>query len=154
MDKIDYSIITILQKHLRASNAFISREVGVSEGTVRRRLKIMQDMDMLGVAVHGDPAQLGFGTEALIGFQISPDKVDIVAQKLADIVSTRWVSITTGAYDVFAFVSLPSPEDLSRFLREALGGIEGVSHTETFVTLSVLKRDYGLSPDLLNSNYA
>ena len=38
MDDLDSKIVGILQKDGRASNAGIAREVGVSEGTVRRRL--------------------------------------------------------------------------------------------------------------------
>ena len=39
MDELDRKIIEILQLDGRASNARIAREVGVSEGTVRRRLR-------------------------------------------------------------------------------------------------------------------
>ena len=38
MGNLDSKIGGILQKDVRASNAGIAREVGVSEGTVRRRL--------------------------------------------------------------------------------------------------------------------
>ncbi|GIT01591.1 MAG: hypothetical protein CM1200mP27_02160 [Chloroflexota bacterium] len=38
MDELDRKIIALLQLDGRASNAKIAREVGVSEGTVRRRL--------------------------------------------------------------------------------------------------------------------
>ena len=39
MDELDRKIIALLQLDGRASNAKIAREVGVSEGTVRRRLR-------------------------------------------------------------------------------------------------------------------
>ena len=39
MDELDRNIISQLEKDGRASNAFIARESGGSEGTVRRRLK-------------------------------------------------------------------------------------------------------------------
>ena len=39
MDELDRKIISLLQLDGRASNAKIAREVGVSEGTVRRRLR-------------------------------------------------------------------------------------------------------------------
>ena len=44
MDELDRKIIALLQLDGRASNAKIAREVGVSEGTVRRRLRrLVQD---------------------------------------------------------------------------------------------------------------
>ena len=39
MDELDRKIISLLERNGRASNARIARDVGVSEGTVRRRLK-------------------------------------------------------------------------------------------------------------------
>ena len=48
MDELDRRIISLLQLDGRASNAKIAREVGVSEGTVRRRLRrlIQEDVFM------------------------------------------------------------------------------------------------------------
>ena len=39
MDELDRKIVGILQQDGRASNAKIARQLGVSEGTIRRRLK-------------------------------------------------------------------------------------------------------------------
>ena len=39
MDELDRKIIALLQVDGRSSNAKIARAVGVSEGTVRRRLR-------------------------------------------------------------------------------------------------------------------
>ena len=51
---------------------------------------------------------------------------------------------TTGAFDLFAWVTLPSSEELGRFLQNRVGTISGVRRTETFVSLSVRKRNYGV----------
>ena len=44
----------------------------------------------------------------------------------------------------FAWATLPDAEKLGRFLRESVGVIPGVRRTETFVTLAIRKRDYGV----------
>ena len=49
MDELDSKIITVLQRDGRASNALIAREVGVSEGTVRRRLRRLLDEEYISV---------------------------------------------------------------------------------------------------------
>ena len=46
MDELDRKIITLLQLDGRASNAKIAREVSVSEGTVRRRLRRLVNDDV------------------------------------------------------------------------------------------------------------
>jgi len=53
MDETDRSIVGILETNGRASNATIARRVGVSEGTVRRRLKRLTEKK--SHYYHGDP---------------------------------------------------------------------------------------------------
>ena len=145
MDELDKSIISQLEKDGRASNAFIARESGVSEGTVRRRLKKLIDDEIINVVALPDPSKLGYDSEALIGIQIDPDQVENAANKVAKLDHTRWVAMTTGTYDVFVWVTLPNPEALGRFIRIEIGAIEGVRRTETFVNLQVMKRQFGIS---------
>lgn len=49
MDELDQEIIRLLQLDGRASNAEIARAVGVSEGTVRRRLRQLIRDELLRV---------------------------------------------------------------------------------------------------------
>ena len=143
MDELDRKIIALLQKDGRASNAGIARGVGVSEGTVRRRLKRLVQDEYIRVVALLDPGKMGYTTEAIIGVQVDPDKVDQVADDLADLDEVNWVAVTTGSYDVFAWVTLLSSEALGIFLRTRVGIIPGVNRTETFVTLAVKKRGHG-----------
>ncbi len=145
MDDLDIKIIPMLQDDGRASNAGIARHVSVSEGTVRRRLKRIIQEDFIRVTAALDPAKMGYASEALIGVQADPDKIDQVAEDLARLDEVDWVTITTGAYDVFAWAALQSAEALGIFLRTKVGAIPGVRRTETFVNLSVKKRGYGIS---------
>ncbi len=144
MDELDRKIIGLLERNGRASNAKIARDVGVSEGTVRRRLKRLVSDHIINVIALPDPRKLGYESEALIGIQVDPDKIDQVANKVAELDSTRWVAVTTGTYDVFAWATLPNAEALGAFLREKVGTIQGVRRTETFVNLAVKKREYGI----------
>ncbi|KAA1299939.1 MAG: AsnC family transcriptional regulator, partial [SAR202 cluster bacterium] len=49
MDELDGKIIAMLERDGRASNARIARDVGVSEGTVRRRLKRLINEQIINV---------------------------------------------------------------------------------------------------------
>ncbi|MDE2801261.1 MAG: Lrp/AsnC family transcriptional regulator [Chloroflexota bacterium] len=145
MDELDRKIIRILQENGRASNARIARDVGVSEGTVRRRLQSLLQDGVIKVVALPDPEVLGYNTEALVGIQVDPDKIDSVARQLAALRESAWVSVTTGSFDIFSWVTLPSSEDLGNFLKSEVGTIPGVRRTETFVNLTVLKRNYGIN---------
>lgn len=145
MDELDSKIIALLQEDGRASNAGIARRVGVSEGTVRRRLKRLVQEEYISVVALLDPARMGYASEALVGVQVDPDKVDQVADDLSRLDEVSWVSITTGAFDIFAWATLHTAESLGIFLRTKVGTIPGVRRTETFVNLAVKKRGYGVT---------
>ena len=145
MDELDSTIISLLQDDGRASNAGIARQAGVSEGTVRRRLKRLIDEKFIKVVALLDPAKMGYSSEALVGIQVDPDKIDQVADDMAKLEDVSWVAITTGSYDLFAWATLHSSETLGVFLRTKVGTIPGVRRTETFVNLAVRKRGYGVT---------
>ena len=144
MDELDRKIIALLQVDGRASNAKIAREVGVSEGTVRRRLRRLIEDDVVKVIAVPNLEKLGYATTALIGLQTAPGMSDSVADAIAALSEAHYVAVTTGAYDVFVWAGLESAETLGNFLRTRIGIIEGVQRTETFVNLSIKKRTYGL----------
>ncbi|MBO55046.1 MAG: transcriptional regulator [Dehalococcoidia bacterium] len=144
MDELDHKIIALLQMDGRASNAKIAREVGVSEGTVRRRLRRLTKDDVVHIVAVPNLEKLGYATTALIGLQTGPGMSDTVAESLASLPESHYVAVTTGSYDVFVWAGLESAEGLGNFLRTRVGVIEGVQRTETFVNLSLKKRTAGL----------
>jgi Lrp/AsnC family transcriptional regulator for asnA, asnC and gidA len=144
MDELDNRIIKILQDDGRASNAAIARQVGVSEGTVRRRLRKLVQDGVIDVIAVPNLEKMGFNTAALVGLQADPGRIDDVADALAKLPEVHFVALTTGAQDVFIWVALSSSEALGEFLRNRVGGIPGVRRTETFVNLAIKKRTYGL----------
>lgn len=140
MDQLDRKIIGGLQRDGRAPNAQIARELGVSEGTVRRRLNRLLREGFIRVQALIDPAQMGYLASAFIGLQVEPPRIEEVADQLADLKETEYVAITTGAYDVFIRVNVASANQLAKFLHTKVGIIPGVRHTETFVTLETKMR--------------
>ena len=144
MDDLDRKLIELLQINGRASNASIARDVGVSEGTVRRRLRrLIQDGTVRVVGVP-DPQKMGLNTVALVGIQADLDKIDAVAASLAQLPEVQYVSLTTGSYDIFIWVAMSSSEELGNFLRQKVGHTEGIRRTETFVHLDIVKKGYGI----------
>jgi len=144
IDELDSMIIQILQVDGRSSNAQIAREVAVSEGTVRRRLRKLMDDDVLKVIAIPNLEKMGYTTAALIGLQTEPGQIDEVADAVSALDEVHYVAVTTGAYDIFAWVGVSSSEDLGSLLRGKIGSIQGVRRTETFVNLAIKKRGYGL----------
>ena len=145
LDELDSKLISLLQADGRASNIELAKKVGVSEGTIRRRFRNLINDEVIRVVAIPDPSKLGRATTALIGLQIDPALVDFVAAELAEIEEVQYVAVTTGAYDIFLWIAVGSPEELSSFLRTRVGTINGIRRTETFVNLSIKKNPSGPS---------
>ena len=139
VDDLDNQIVEILKKDGRASNAHIARALGVSEGTVRRRLRMLIEGGVIHVNVSLDAVKMGLTTEAIIGLEVDPDKMDPVCASLADFDEIGYVTLTTGAMDVFAWGRFSSTESLGLILRSKVGKIPGVRRTETYMCISVRK---------------
>ena len=68
-----------------------------------------------------------------------------MALQLSALPETSWVAVTTGAFDVFTWVTLASSEKLGDFLNKEIRTVAGVRRTETFVSLNNHKRDRGIT---------
>ncbi|MDO8532441.1 MAG: Lrp/AsnC family transcriptional regulator [Dehalococcoidia bacterium] len=143
LDELDYKILLRLQANGRESNAEIARVLDVSEGTIRRRIKRLIDDDVIRVTAVPNPWKIGFEAVALIGLQVELDKMDQVANKLAEMSEVHFVSLTTGTYDIFIWVMVPTAEDLGSFIKTKLAGITGITRSETFINLEIRKRTFG-----------
>ena len=144
MDDLDRLLIRILQYDGRTSNAGIARSVGVSEGTVRRRLNRLVQEEYIQVVALPNHSKMGLESRALIGIQVDPGKIDEIADYLLELEEISWLTVTTGSFDIFAWTMQPSAEALGIFLRTKIGAIHGVHRTETFISLSDKKR--GITP--------
>lgn len=143
MDEIDRKVIASLREDGRASHAQLGRELGLSEGTARRRLNKLLEDKIIRITAVSDPERLGYHTSAFIGLQVDPSRIEAVADELAAFPEAEHVSITTGSYDIFIWVNLASSEALASFLHHRVGLIDGVRHTETFMSLETRKRTWG-----------
>lgn len=145
MDKLDLMIAALLQEDATATNSQIARKVGVSEETVRRRLRRLAAADMIKTVAVPNADKLGFGSLVMVGIKVDVDKVDDVAAELTGMAQVTRLVVTTGSYDMFAWANLQSTDNLSDFLRLGIGKIPGVNRMETFIVLSVEKEKYGVS---------
>lgn len=142
LDKEDAAIIQLLQADARTSNREIARLTGLSEGTVRYRLKRLLDQKVIHPVAVADPAKLGFEVNAIIGLHVRPSNLDEVYRALNQISAIRWLALTTGRYDIIGQVILPRTEDLAAFLKTQLSAIRGLESVETSLVLEISKAAY------------
>ncbi len=59
LDEIDNQLINLLQRDGRASNIDLARQMGVSEGTIRRRFRNLVKEEIIRVVAIPDASKLG-----------------------------------------------------------------------------------------------
>jgi Lrp/AsnC family transcriptional regulator, regulator for asnA, asnC and gidA len=135
LDEIDWQIIKILSDHYESYTA-IARKINLSEGTVRQRIRKLQKSGVLRIRGLRDPNQLANQQLAVVAANVQKaSMLDKKARQISMLENVLSVSIVSGRYDLMFEVLVDSNQGLARFLTEVLSNVEGISRTETFVTL-------------------
>lgn len=143
MDEMDRRLITELAKDARQDNLELSRKLGISESTVRRRIRRLQDNSLITFTVVPDVGALGHGVLAIIGLEMDLGSLDQVAQTLSSSPNVHYVAVCTGNHDILFGASFRSHRDLIEFVMNSLGKMPGIRKSETFVILDVRKNEVG-----------
>jgi Lrp/AsnC family transcriptional regulator, regulator for asnA, asnC and gidA len=134
-DETDWKIINILKEGYVPNNT-IARELGVSEGTVRARLKKLKEAGILQVRALINPDVLENKQLVLVAMRVAESKLlDLKAEELSHLPNVLSVSIASGRYDIVAEVLLDSNRGLVKFLTEELSTVEGILASESFIML-------------------
>ncbi len=142
LSPLDEAIVRQLQDDGRRAFREIARSVGVSEGTVRARVRRLTDAGALRVVAIADPFRLGFRVLAFVLIDVAPGHQVAVIETLLPWPEVTYISSCTGRADVYIQVVCRSHEDLWELLSERLPSIPGVEGTETFMELKMHKIAY------------
>lgn len=135
----DRAIIRQLQRSARMSYAELSRETGIPESTVRRRMDRLHQRGVIQFAMVADPSKLGYELRAMIGLRVELQKLAEIADRLREMNEINFAAFLTGNFDIMIQVIVRSQENLVDFLTKRLATIDGVRSTETFVMPYIIK---------------
>ncbi|XRP97306.1 Lrp/AsnC family transcriptional regulator [Methanocaldococcus sp. 16A] len=140
IDRIDLKILRILNENARKSFREIGRELGISEGTVRNRVKKMIDKGIItGFHASINPKNLGFEVIAILGLYIKPSKVEETLNKLKELNEIVGLYQTTGEYDAVCIAILKDMESLGNFLAEKIYPLVNVNGCKVTLVLRTFK---------------
>jgi len=136
IDKMDRSIIAILNKDGRASNKEIAARLNVSEGTLRNRCRKLSDAGLLRVAGLINPDDSPNKQLMILGVKISCSR-DLArkAEEISKLAEVQASYITAGRYDIIAEVWIDVKGGLIEFLGKTLAKVEGIASTESFLVM-------------------
>ncbi len=142
MDELDQKIVSLLRVDGRLTKLEIARRLGVTETTVRKRIKRLTEEDVINVVALTNPHKFGLKLDAFIGVSATIDHVEDVARKLAAMEEVRYAGLCMGGYDIVVVAAFTSHEHITDFLTNKLTKIPGVIRTETYQILKIVKRAY------------
>lgn len=142
LDATDLRIINLLQENGRASHIEMARAIGVTEGTVRRRVDRLISGGFIKIAAVLNPAKTGYLTNAIIAICAERGRLLDIGTALARRPEVVYVSYTTGLYDIIIEVLFRSEDQLFNFLTESLSEVRGIRSVWTFHVLRTAKINY------------
>ena len=139
LDNLDHQLIDMLSRDARVSNRRIAAELGVTEGTVRVRIKRLQRDGLIAfTAITGfemsKTPRLG-----LITVQADIERLRAVAQTISDLPTIQAVMITVGQFNITAMALFDEVEALVELASDHILAIDGVRHVETSIAARTVK---------------
>jgi len=130
LDDKDRKILNLLQENSRTSYLHIANELGISEATVRYRVKNLIDNGVINkFTVLLDSKKIGYPTTGILMVKIAPDHFEKTSIQISDLIETYHVFQNTGEYNLVAVVHAHNLEHLSDLRKrvEMMPGVRDVS---------------------------
>lgn len=137
IDSIDEQILNLLMENARMPFLEIARTCGVSGAAIHQRVNKLEEAGLFkGAKYIIEERALGYSTCAYIGvhFEKGSAYTSVIEEleKIPEIVECHYI---TGNYGLFLKIYALDNHHLMRILNTQIQNIEGISSTETFISL-------------------
>ena len=115
----------------------IAKNIGISGAAIHQRLRKLESQNLIiGSSIIVNTKVLGFTTMAFIGiFLDKATSNKTVVNQLKEIPEILECHYTTGDWSILAKLICKDNEDLMEILTKKIQTIQGVSRTETYISL-------------------
>lgn len=137
LDGIDKEILKHLMEDARKPILKIANEIGISGAAIHQRLRKLEQNDVIeGSKFIINTKTLGFNTLAFVGiFLDKASQNPEVVKKLKAIPEVLECHYTTGNWSILIKIICLDNENLMHLLNSKIQPIDGISRTETFISL-------------------
>ncbi|PZU00304.1 MAG: Lrp/AsnC family transcriptional regulator [Brevundimonas sp.] len=142
LDDLDRALIERLTLDVRVSNREIGREMNLTEGAIRARLKRLFDDEVIRVVAVTNANRLRnpFLAYLWIEAETSAD-IQHLAAALAELPEIGFVSTTLGRADILAMTLVENGRDLTDYLHQTIDKIPGVRRVRYSLGQTFIKHD-------------
>jgi|TARA_B110000503_G_scaffold51450_2_gene83014 Lrp/AsnC family transcriptional regulator for asnA, asnC and gidA len=146
LDQADRAIVERLSRDARVSNREIAEQLGVTEGTVRGRVKRMEEEKLIRITAVTNIDRFKDAALAYIWIEVERSgQTREVAAKLAEITELGFVGVMLGRADVLVITMVRNAEHLAEFVRQRISVIEGVRGARSSLGVNFVKHDYRMA---------
>jgi len=133
MDETDKEIIRLLKQDGRAGYSDIGKQIGLSEGAVRKRIKVLSDAGV--IKKFTVKVSVAEGAEAITLLETNPAApTQEVSEKIRNIKNVETVYEVTGEYDIVAVISGMNVTEVNECI-EKIRLVNGIMKTNTMIVL-------------------
>lgn len=138
LDGIDKTILNFLMEDAKKPILEIAKNIGITGAAVHQRLRKLEKSGLIeGSRMMLDARLLGYKTMAFVGVYLDKAVSNPQAvQKLSKIPEVIECHYTTGNWSIFIKILCRDNEHLMHVLNKDIQAIDGVSRTETFISLN------------------
>ncbi|MBW1815107.1 MAG: Lrp/AsnC family transcriptional regulator, partial [Deltaproteobacteria bacterium] len=130
------------------SNIDMAKQLGISEATVRARMKRLMDEGFIQIVAVSNPFRLGFEITGDLYIHVEMKKANDVIKELKKIKALWYIVMTTGDNNINAEFVVKTLEDLNDLVYNRVSHIDGVIRVETSVIMKYVKRNYAFGTAL------
>lgn len=137
IDDLDRKILKLITANARIPFLEVARECGVSGAAIHQRVQRLLNLGVVtGSEFIVSPQKLGYNTCAYMGIYLERASYDRkVVKQLREISEIVECHHTTGQYAIFIKIQTKTNKHLKKIIDTDLQGIDGISRTETFISL-------------------
>ncbi|GAB3003811.1 AsnC family transcriptional regulator [Amycolatopsis acidiphila] len=146
LDELDLAISAALGEDGRMSFKDLSRQVGSSESTVARRIDSLVRRGCLRFRTLAEPALFGYALEFMLWLSVLPSELDRAGQQLAAHPATKYLSATTGRFNLAGQIVLRHYGELYRHTTDVVGALPGLQAADITLQVATLKRAWVSTP--------
>ena len=139
VDDLDLQLIDLLARDARVSNRKVASELGVTEGTVRGRIKRLQQDGLIAFTAITSFGLAQKSRLAFISVQADVDRVREVAQDISTLPMINAVMVTLGQFNILAMCLFDELDQLVETASDRILDINGVHHVETSIAVKTIK---------------
>ena len=141
LDDLDRALIEIQQEDPFFSFLEMAKKSGVTQATIRNRIKRLKSSGVIDVVTVINPYKVGFEVFAMIGIKLKADaSPDSFADTFKNFEGVSSLTMVAGSFDFFATYFCRNMEEYRRFVNEQVRNIPEIERFESFIGMNLYER--------------